>query len=217
MTVYDFAVRKRGLDLREDLDVFVDYTGVIHHLGEAEDPRVLVPRLEIPGPEDGPGFIDGGGRDARREHEEYLHRQARACLEHVTDAVVPGDVRDLVGVCDDRPGAVSHANLGEFLGGQHRGFDVDVAVDEGRGENLVRTIDDAVGGIVVADAEDDAGIVEKDVRLHQGIGENVNDFPVLEQSGHEGLLYVGIALHFRFSRLWATMGKGKKAVSKDEK
>ena len=108
------------------------------------------------------------GRHARGRGEHGLERRALGVLDHQVDALETHDVADLVRVVKDAGGAVGDDAAGVFAGREHRGFDVDVAVEHARGDIGAACLDhlcvlaDAVLG--VAD-EGDAAAVDGNVDM----------------------------------------------------
>ena len=108
--------------------------GHVHELGEAEDVRQVVERREVVRRERGPGRLEVRRGDARREHDEDVHREARRRRQEVADAGDAPHVRDLVRVRDGGRGPVDGRVARERARRRHRGFDVEVRVPERGGD-----------------------------------------------------------------------------------
>ena len=83
-----------------------DDAGVIHHLRQAVDPGMVVERVDGPVIQRCAGLVHGRGGDAGGQHEAHVDGQALGGLQHIVDAVGAHDVGDLMGIGDDRGGAV---------------------------------------------------------------------------------------------------------------
>jgi hypothetical protein len=111
---------------------------------------------------------------ARDGQEDRQWRQARV-FEHCLDARDVHDIADLVAVAEDRRGAVEECGLGIGAGGHHRGFDVDMRIDEARGDDaalgvveLCRAVPVTAGRFYCCDAtarDPDLAAVENALRI----------------------------------------------------
>ena len=190
MAVDLLVVRLRGDDLRDDLRVVVDDAVGVHHLGQTLHSGVVIERVDGTVVQVRAGFIHRRGRDAGRQHKPHVDRQALGGLEHVVDAVGAHDVRDLMGVGDDRGRAVRQRRADELLRRDQAGFQMDMRVDKARADDLARHIvfDFA---LIAAEAHDQA-VGHGDIARQQLVGEHVDVGRVLEDQ--IGLLAAGGSL-----------------------
>ena len=86
-------------------------------------------------------MLERGGRHARGQHVLDVQARPLGCVQHVVQPSEPADVHDLVGVRDDRGGAVRDQQAPYLLRADVGGLDVDVAVDEPRGRVQPRSVD----------------------------------------------------------------------------
>ena len=184
------VVRLRGDDLRDDLRVVVDDAVGVHHLGQTLHSGVVIERVDGTVVQVRAGFIHRRGRDAGRQHEPHVDRQALGCLEHVVDAVGAHDVRDLMGVGDDRGRAVRQRRADELLRRDQAGFQMDVRVDEARADDLARHI--VFDFALIAAETHDQAVGHGDIARQQLVGEHVDVGRVLEDQ--IGLLAAGGSL-----------------------
>ena len=170
----------RGGELGGDLVVAVEHPGKVHQL--AERPRF--------GPGEEGGDIGGGqgrtrgfagaGWDAGGDGPADMkgqpgHRGAKG-LE-TRDA---GDVGDLVRIGHDCAGAMREDGAGELGRPEVAAFDMDVGVDERRGDGHPGDVEQAGGGGGVADAGDHP-VDDRDVGAAEFAGQHVEDRPALQQ------------------------------------
>lgn len=104
--------------------------GIVHHLGKAQNTGMLKETVDVPVVQVGAAFVHGGGGDAGGHHEHRVHGQVLGGGKHIVNAVGAHDIGDLVGVGDDRGGAVGNDGPDKFAGAYQAGFQVDVGVDE---------------------------------------------------------------------------------------
>ena len=131
----------RGHQFVQDAVGCRDDTGVVHELPQAEDAVVgqrLFHRRRV---DDGPRMLERGGRYAGGQHVLDVQARSLGCVQHVVQPSEPADVHDLVGVRDDRGGAVRDQQAPYLLRADVGGLDVDVAVDEPRGRIQPRSVD----------------------------------------------------------------------------
>ena len=88
----------------------------------------------------GAGLVQRRGGYAGGQHEAHIHRQILRGLQHILDAVGTHDVGDLVGVGDDRGGAVGQHGLGKLCGADQRALQMDVGVHEAGQHDLTADI-----------------------------------------------------------------------------
>ena len=101
-------------------------------------------------------------------------------FDHVADAGGSGDVGDLVGVGDDGGDAVRHDGAGKLRGGRHRGFDVDVRVDEAGDEIVAVQVERRFAGVACPYSGD--GLPGNgDVDIQHFAGEDVDHAGIGEQ------------------------------------
>ena len=129
-------------DLVEELLVLVEDAGVVHHLAQAEDPRLAEEGMHVRGVEGRPRRVEVGGGHAGGHHEVDVDGQALARGEHVAHALVAEDVGYLVGVGYDGRRAARGDDARVLGRREERGLDVHVRVDEARSEVLPLEVDD---------------------------------------------------------------------------
>ena len=168
----------RGDDLRDDLRVVVDDAVGVHHLGQTLHPGVVIERVDGAVVQVRAGFVHRRGRDAGRQHEPHVDRQTLGGLEHVVDAVGAHDVRDLMGVGDDRGRAVRQRRADELLRRDQAGFQMDVRVDEARADDLARHI--VFDFALIAAETHDQAVGHGDIARQQLVGEHVDIRRVLQ-------------------------------------
>ena len=190
MAVDLLVVRLRGDDLRDDLRVVVDDAVGVHHLGQTLHSGVVIERVDGTVVQVRAGFIHRRGRDAGRQHEPHVDRQTLGGLEHVVDAVGAHDVRDLMGVGDDRGRAVRQRRADELLRRDQAGFQMDVRVDKAWADDLARHI--VFDFALIAAETHDQAVGHGDIARQQLVGEHVDVGRVLEDQ--IGLLAAGGSL-----------------------
>ena len=172
------VVRLRGDDLRDDLRVVVDDAVGVHHLGKALHSRVVVERVDGAVVEVCAGFVHRRRRNAGRQHEPHIDRQALGGLEHVVDAVGTHDVGDLVGVGNDGGRAMRQDGLRKFTRRNKTRLEMDVRIDEARADDLAGHVQ-LLFALIFAHADDQA-VCNRDIAGTQLIGEYVHIGRVLE-------------------------------------
>ena len=130
------VVRLRGDDLRDDLGVVVRDAVGVHHLGEALHARIVVERIDGAIIKIRAALVHRRRRDAGRQHEPHIDRQALGHLEHIINAVGAHDVGDLVRIGDDGGRPVDERRLRKLARRDQAGLEVDVRVDEARADDL---------------------------------------------------------------------------------
>ena len=76
--------------------------GVVHHLGEPQDPPFPPKGFQVCGGKRGPRGLEPGRGNAGGEQKIDIDGKTRTRLQHEPDAVIPQDVGDLVGIRHDR-------------------------------------------------------------------------------------------------------------------
>ena len=122
------------VDFAQDLRVFGQHAGEIHHFAQVADIIALDQLLDVVRRDRGAAGLDlaADGGDAARCAEKEVEPCLTAVADHEIDAVDAQDIRDLVRVGDDADGAVGDGDAGVFAREEHRTLNVDVAVDEAR-------------------------------------------------------------------------------------
>ncbi len=128
-------------ELRQHVGVGGEDAGEVHHLAEAGDTGAVERGGDGGRVEDRAARLARRGRDARRHGEEGAQRQIARRRDQRVHAGQAEDVGDLVRVGNDRAGAVRHGDAGELADPELRAFEVDVRVDEGRGEEAPLQVD----------------------------------------------------------------------------
>ena len=166
-----------GAQLREHGRVGADHAREVHHLGEPQHPGARLERGEVDRVERGARALHVGRRHAGGGHHEHRHRRALGALEHEADALEPEHVGDLVRVGDHRRRAARHHRARELRRRHHGALDVDVGVEQTRGQVGAAEVD--VARRVGADADDAAG--DRDLGRVDLAGEDVDQLEVGEQ------------------------------------
>ena len=161
-----------GHDLFHHLRVAVDGAHEIHHLRQPLYAGVVVEGVDGAVVQIGAGLIQRRGRYAGGQHEAHVHRQILRGLQHVLDAVGAHDVGDLVGIGDDRGGAVGQHGLGKLRGTHQRAFQMDVGVHKARQHDLAADIY-LLRAVIFAHAYDES-LRHGDVAVTQLVGEHVD-------------------------------------------
>ena len=86
------------------------------------------------------GFIQRGGRYTGGDHKPHIHRKLFSGSQHIVDTRCVHDVGDLMGVGDDRSGAVGDHRPGKFSGADQTGFQMDVSVNKAGTDDFSRHI-----------------------------------------------------------------------------
>ena len=154
------------------------HSGEVHQFGHAEHILLAGVQDDVHRREPGARRLQRGCRDAGRHHHEDVERQVFRCLEHVVDAVESHDVRELMRIDHHGGGAARHHGAGEFRDREHGAFDVDVGVNEGRGEIASAAVDDRPA-LVRPDADDHA-VRHRDVAFMDLAAQHVHDPRVAE-------------------------------------
>ena len=192
-------VHLAGYGLRTDRDATAGLlvsavdAGQVHHLAQAEDgAAVLVHEgLHIGGGDLGARLLVGQGRDAGGHHELDVERRALGVLDHEREAVETAHVGDLVAV-GDRGGGAAGKRHARVLGRADVGaLDVQVPVDEARGEVAALAVDDALGlpcrngGVLAVAALEqharDAAVLHRHLSARHAQTVHVDDLRVREQ------------------------------------
>ncbi len=154
--------RPKRLDLVQGALVLVHHARVVHHLAQAQHPRVALQRGNVLRLEIRAGGRHVGGGDAGRHHHEHAQAAVLRLVEHVADTVQAQDVGDLVRIGDDRRDPARHHCRGELAHADHRALDVHVSVDQAGGQVAALQVDFLHARVPAADAGD-AGVVNGDV------------------------------------------------------
>ena len=107
------ASRKKSYFVEKML-VLVEHAGIVHHLSEAEHPRLAQEWVHVRRVERGSRRIEARCGNTRRDHEVHIDGQGFARGEHVPHAVVTEDVGDLVGIGHDGRGPPRRDDAGVF-------------------------------------------------------------------------------------------------------
>jgi len=91
----------KGRDLFQDGGVGEDNAGVVHHLRQPQNPRMVLEGEQVGRGERGPRCLQVGRGDAGWEHEVKIDGQPLGGVEDKTDAPCAQDVGQLVGIGDD--------------------------------------------------------------------------------------------------------------------
>ena len=161
-----------GHDLLHHLRVAVDGAHKVHHLRQTLYPGMVVEGVDGAVVQIGAGLVQRRGGYAGGQHEAHIHRQILRGLQHILDAVGTHDVGDLVGVGDDRGGAVGQHGLGKLCGTDQRALQMDVGVHEAGQHDLAADIH-LLDAVVCAHAHDKP-LRHGDIPVAQLVGEYVD-------------------------------------------
>ena len=166
------VVRLRGDDLRDDLGVVVRDAVGVHHLGEALHARIVVERIDGAIIKIRAALVHRRRRDAGRQHEPHIDRQALGRLEHIINAVGAHDVGDLVRIGDDGGRPVDERRLRKLARRHQAGLEVDVRVDEAGADDLAGHV--VFDFTVILPKAHDQAVCARDVTRAQLIREHVD-------------------------------------------
>ena len=150
-----------------------DHAREVHHLGQADHAAAPEQTLEIAGRQRSARRLVRRRGHARRGHEEDVERQAGADIEQPVDAVGSEDVRDLVGVGDDRRRPHRQHEPRELVHHQLRRLEVEMRVDEPWHDVLLGDIE-RFRALVLA-KPGDVAVTDGDVHLEPLAGEDGQD------------------------------------------
>ena len=154
------------------------HAGNIHHLGQAQHPRVLQERCQILRRKRRPGILQRRGGDAGRQHEIHIQRQLPVRPQHIKYPFQPGHIGNLVRVGDHGRRPLRHHGPRKLQRAQHRTLDMHMAVNEARRHISAAHID-LLASCIAADTGYPAGL-DGDIRREEFPREAVEHLPILQ-------------------------------------
>ena len=175
----------RGPEFGGQPDIGGEDSGEVHHLPQGHGFRPGQHGFDIAQRELGSGAFQGAGGYTRGHGEADIERQTATCVAKCLDRRQPANVRQLVGIGHDRPGAPGHDGAGDFRWPKHGAFEMKVRIDERWGDYQVPGVNHRPAFRETADPGNDAG-VDRDIRLDQLPGEDIEvTAPLEDELGRE--------------------------------
>ena len=172
MAVDLLVVCLRCDDFGNSFAVGIDDAGEIHHFRKTQHPAMGEEAVDIPIVQIGTGLIQRGSGNTGGNHEHGVHRQTLRGGKHIVDSVCTHDIGDLVGVGNDRGGAVGDDGADKFAGRNQTGFQMNVGIDEAGADHFAGHIGFDVA--LIAAKTHDQTLCNRDVAGFQLAGKDID-------------------------------------------
>ncbi len=147
----------RSRDFIQDVRVAVKHAGVVHHLPQADHPGVGEKFLQVGCDQAGTRGFHVGCGNAGGKGVKHVDGLALGRFQHVADSRLAEHVGDLVRVGHHGGGAVDHDGARKLGHTGHGTFDVDMGVDEARGDEAPAQVDHPARGVIAEACDTAAG------------------------------------------------------------